>query len=208
MQLTVDKSDGTREVYLHTKVLGTIAMAMSDCDVYDGMQANKLSEAVTTYLRRQYDSSLVASDEIHAMIVAVLTDTTYETVALSLHDHRMLRHIRRGRVEVYSSSEINEQQLLYSNSDTEFDDESSAQPWNKSIIVKDLVGESELDVQMARAIASAVEEKVLRLECCSVSSSLVKELVCHEIYHMRKAEKALAEQVKIEAEDHLVATVC
>ena len=38
-----------------------------------------------------------------------------------------------------------------------------AEPWNKSIIVKDLREEHDLSVGMARAVATAVEEEVMSL---------------------------------------------
>ena len=46
MQLRVEKSDGSSEVYLHTKVMGTIARALSECDGYLEGQPEQLAEAV------------------------------------------------------------------------------------------------------------------------------------------------------------------
>ena len=46
MQLQVEKSDGFLEVYLHTKVLATITVALSEVGDYQETVAEQLAEAV------------------------------------------------------------------------------------------------------------------------------------------------------------------
>ena len=96
MQLTVLKSDGSTEIYLHTKVMGSIAAALCDCDCFEAGLSEQLSEAVTVFLRRRYGSCTVSTDEIHSMIEAVLSDTGYDRAALALHEHRITRLERRA----------------------------------------------------------------------------------------------------------------
>ena len=69
------------------------------------------------------------------------------------------------------------------------------------MIVRCLEGESGLSRDLARAIAGAVEEKVLRLGCRRILSSLVSELVANELWAMKEAEKALTENVYQEDEE-------
>lgn len=196
MQLTVEKSDGSEEVYRHTKVLGTVATALSESGTYQPQVAEELSEAVTTFLRHELDTGIISFDEIYAMIQAVLTDTGYEPAALCLHDHRVSRQMKRGRIEVVTYEQENNYQeggktSLYG----QFPNcRRTAQPWNKSVIVSDLVEVSRVEYDLARSVAGSVEEIVLRLDCRSLSSTLVRELVNNKLYALREAELALAEQ--------------
>jgi ATP cone domain len=193
MQLRVEKADGGSEVFLHTKVLGTIAAALADSGSYQDGNPEQLAEAVTTFLRRRYGNTSVSSDEIHSMIEVVLTDTGHEEAALALHEHRVDRQIKRRRLEVVHIETTerggNHSKIKYLSADY------TVQPWNKSKIVRDLEGESELPHNLAQAIASCVEEKALGLGCRRITSTLVRELVGNEMLAMRQAESALAEQL-------------
>ena len=192
MQLRVEKADGSIEVYLHTKVLGTIAAALADSGSYQEGKPEQLAEAVTTFLRRRYGNTSVSSDEIHSMIEVVLTDTGHEDAALALHEYRMNRQIKRRRLEVVHVEKTDtagsHPKIHLLSADY------TVGPWNKSEIVRDLEGESELPHNLAQAIASSVEEKALALGCRRITSALVRELVCNEMLAMRQAESALAEQ--------------
>ena len=192
MQLRVEKADGGIEVYLHTKVLGTIAAALADSGSYQEGKPEQLAEAVTTFLRRRYGNTSVSSDEIHSMIEVVLTDTGHEDAALTLHEYRVNRQIKRRRLEVahIEKTDISEKKPKIKMLIADY----TVGPWNKSEIVRDLEGESELPHNLAQAIASSVEEKALALGCRRITSALVRELVCNEMLAMRQAESALAEQ--------------
>ena len=209
MQLTVEKSDGSVDVYRHTKVLGTIATALSESDTYQPQIAEELAEAVTTYLRHEYGTGRISFDEIYSMIQAVLTDTGHEPAALSLHDHRVLRQMKRGRIEVttyhqHPTDQEGRNTSLYGKFP---DGQRTAQPWNKSVIVSDLVEVSGVEYDLARSVAGAVEEMVLRMDCRSLSSTLMRELVINELRTLREAELALAEQVTpVEEEESTVAS--
>ncbi len=191
MQLRVEKADGSSEVYLHTKVLGTLAAALADSGSYQEGKPEQLAEAVTTFLRRRYGNTSVSSDEIHSMIEVVLTDTGHEDAALVLHEHRVNRQIKRRRLEV----------VHVENADTAVSHPKihilsatyTVGPWNKSEIVRDLERESGLPHNLAQAIAGSAEEKALALGCRRITSALVRELVYNEMLAMRQAESALAE---------------
>ncbi|MBN1766233.1 MAG: hypothetical protein JW860_13315 [Sedimentisphaerales bacterium] len=199
MLLNVIKSDGTLEVYLHTKVMGTIAAALGDSGCETLGITDSLAEALTEFISRRHNGSTISTDEIHAMIKAVLSETDYEDAALCLHEHRLNRQIKRSRTEV-----------IYVNGDIpkpweaeDYDKYSyPAQPWNKSMIVRTLEGESGLSRPMARAVAGSVEEKVLRIGSRQIFSSLIRELVANELWSIRKAELALAPQDTSDDEDY------
>ncbi len=189
MQLSVLKADGTVELYLHTKVMGTIAAALSESKCFDPELNDQLAEAVTTFLRRRFEKDVVTSDEIHAMLEMVLCDTGYEHAALLLNEHRIQRQIRRGRIEViwYRWEGISD----------DFDDSScpteilARSLWNKSRIVRDLEVRHGLEHFTARAVAGAVEEKVLGMNCRNISNLLVKELVRNEWIALHQAQSAM-----------------
>lgn len=192
MQLRVEKSDGTFEVYLHTKVMGALGAGLSESGSYDPKLVEELAEAVTMFVRRYYMGRAVASDELHSMIEVVLCDTGYEKAALVLHENRIRRQIRRSRTEVIHLYPTNSRTFL--GKDDLESVQRFTQPWNKSVIVTDLEGESELPYEVARAVAGSVEEKVLGMGCRTVTSSLVRELVGNELLAMRMAQRALADR--------------
>jgi hypothetical protein len=207
MQLMVEKCDGGREVYLHTKVLGSIAAALSDSGHYQEDLAEQLAETVTTFLRRRYGHGAVSSDEIHSMIEVALAESDYGQAALALHEHRINRQIKRSRLEVvHCPGFISDELLPYHQTAMSL---TSAQPWNKTVIVRELERGRQLSHDMARAVAAAVEEKALRLDCCCITSSLVRELVNNQLFALQRAEHALAEQVSQEEEvNDVVAAAC
>lgn len=208
MQLMVEKSDGTKEVYLHTKVIGSIVTALAEAGSPQLDFADRLSEAVTIYLLRRYKSGSVSSDEIHAMIQAVLSETQCEEAAVALHEHRITRQVRRGRIEVVNYEDVSG--LRITAVPRRLDQVAtvlSSQPWNKSVIIHDLMEKEQLDRELARAIAGAVEEKALRLQCRELSNVLIRELVNSEWAVMFQAEQALTGQRKVE-EKKMVAAVC
>ena len=189
MQLRVEKCDGSVEVYLHTKVMGSVAAALSDAGQYDGFLAEQLSEAVTLFLGHSYGCGVVSSDEIHAMIEAVLTDTGYVGAGLALQEHRIERQMKRRRTEVmhYSVTEPGEPTGQASR-------EYLVEPWDKSAIVRRLEGERGLLHEVARATAGAAEEKILRMGCRCVTTGLVRELVEGEVLAMTRAQRAMAQE--------------
>ena len=198
MQLRVEKSDGSSEVYLHTKVMGTIARALSECDSFLEGQPEQLAEAVTIYLRRRYQGGIVASDEIHSMIEVVLYDTGHARTALALHEHRVGRQMKRGRVEVISC--LSSTDILDTIGSLSILPVGPVRLWNKSEIVRSMKEKYGLDHNLARAVAGMVEEKVLALECRQITSSLVRELMASEMLCLMQAEQSLSREIDI-AED-------
>jgi len=190
MQLTVIKSDGSREVYLHTKVMGSISAALEESDDYSAAEAEQMAEAITSYLRRRYRGGLVNSDEIHSMVEVVLYDSCYDEAALCLNEHRLRRQIQRNRTEVINyDGQDNKQSDFYAAA-------IETQPWDKSIIVQQLENQKRVNHKLARVVAGRVEEKVLQLGFRRLTSSLVKELVRNELRDMLQAETALTEPSK------------
>jgi hypothetical protein len=176
MQLKVIKADGGIEEYLHTKIIGTISNALSASGHDSSFVAEQLAEAITYYLYNNSSAGTVASGEIYSIIQAMLSTTGYDDAALVLNNYHFTRELMRHRIEVVETSP----------------DRAGAIGWNKSQIVNDLVVKSGMQRATARAIASMVEEKILRIGIGKVPKSLVKELVKIETKAMLEAQQQLA----------------
>jgi transcriptional regulator NrdR family protein len=187
-QLQVIKTDGTTEEYIHTKVIGTINNAFSAIGRPDIAMAEDLAEVVTYYLYHQRDRHQVSSSEILAMIKAVLTSTGHEAAAAALGDHAVERRLRRDRTEILAMDILAFTDLEQLNRTRQ----SAARiAWDKGRIVRDLTVESGIPPQMARAVASTVEERIFNMGMMQVPRSLVKQLVLGEAAAMLQAQQEL-----------------
>lgn len=188
MQLKVLKNDGSTEVYYHTKVMGAIGHALCQCGSFREGVVDSLAEAVTTYISKNY-GNLIESDQIHSIIQAVLSETGFFNAALLMHEHRIIRQSKRKRLEIIhfchedSSDNGRTPHPLKSAYFTE--------PWNKTTIAWYLESERGLSRSLSRLVAGQVEEKVLAMNCQQITSSLVRELIENELFHILKAEKAV-----------------
>jgi len=179
MQRKVLKADGSVEQYLHTKVIGTFCRALACTDGENIFAAEQFAEAITFYLYNKRDAQTIKTEEIHLMIQAVLDSAGFQDASCALAEYHLSRKLRRRRIEVTA-------------------DEQSAGPgteasscqWDKSQIVNNLT-DTGLERNLARTIASAVEEKVLSLGMTKVRCSLIKQLVLADTDAMLQAEMHL-----------------
>jgi transcriptional regulator NrdR family protein len=187
-QLQVTKTDGTTEEYIHTKVIGTINNAFSAAGRPDIAMAEDLAEVVTYYLYQQQDRRQVSSSEILAMIKAVLTSTGHEAAAAGLGEHAIERRLKRARTEVLAVDVLAFTDLEQLN---RMRQSAARIAWDKGKIVHDLTAESGIPPQMARAVASTVEERVFNMGMTLIPRSLVKQLVLGEAAAMLQAQREL-----------------
>ncbi len=187
-QLRVVKANGNTEAYLHTKVIGTINHALTAGGGSDMPMAEDLAQVVTFYLYNKQKRTKVESSEIFSMIKAVLVATGHEQAALALSQHARQRSLARSRTEVLAIDvkEFDDARKLYQKQHR-----SSRALWNKAHIVHDLTTRFNIPYHTARAVASVVEERVLRMELTMVPLSLIKQLVLGETAAMLQAEEEL-----------------
>ena len=178
MQIRILKSDGRVEPYLHTKVLGAFNHAMSGIDncLY---AAEQMAEAVTYYLYRQLQRGTLTGDDIHQMILTVLESMGYRRAAAALTEYRLKRKLQRKRIEVIDDSRPPHAMDRTCH-------------WDKSRIAADLQARHNIDRLLARAIASAVEEKVLKMGVTRVRKSLIHQLVIADTESLLEAHRQLA----------------
>ncbi|MBN1505995.1 MAG: hypothetical protein JW955_04070 [Sedimentisphaerales bacterium] len=187
-QLRVVKADGTREAYLHTKVLGAINNALSSAGQPDMTTAEHLAGVVTFHLYQEANRRSVSSGEIFAMVKAVLVVTGNEEAAAALSEHALERRLKRARTEVL---DVDVRDLADLESLCEARDPPARIPWDKTRIVDDLTGRLNLPRQTARAIASVVEERVFGLGMTAVPRSLIGQLVLSETATALRAQREL-----------------
>ncbi|MCF7973911.1 MAG: hypothetical protein K9N55_08855 [Phycisphaerae bacterium] len=186
-KLEVIKTDGSSEMYLHTKVLGTLCNAFGLTGQSDLFLAQELAEVVTYYLYHDKERlpKQVSSSEIHAIIKVVLTTTGHDHVAEALSDYYFDRLLKRNRTEVACIpilSLMDAQQLC------EYDPSSMRAKWNKARIVQDLIQCHQLPRQTARAVAGMVEDKVLSMGMTVVPSDLIRLLMLNDTALMLRAQ--------------------
>ncbi len=179
MQIRILKSDGTIEPYLHTKVLGTFHHALALVGSESLYAAEQMAEAVTFYLYRQVSCGTLNTDQIHQMVIDVLTSTGYAGAGEALGNHRLTRKLKRKRIDVVADVKQNPHMMVSTN-------------WNKTRIAGDLMNTHNVDRLLARAIASAVEEKILNLGVSKVRKSLIHQLVLSDMESMLDAHRQLA----------------
>jgi len=188
MQLKVIKADGSVEEYLHTKVLGTVSNALGGIGRADAHVAEPLAEVVTYYLYHEKKSWEITSSDIFSIITAVLTAAGYEEAAILLSEHHFERRLKRRRIEVVGVDieELADAQLL-----CDAEEPDNRAQWDKSRIVDDLMTRHNLSQQMARTVASMVEEKVFSIDIRLVPVSLIRQLVLGDTATLLHAEKEL-----------------
>jgi hypothetical protein len=187
-KLTVVKTDGTREPYLHTKVIGSIANALGAAGQPDITAAQELADAVTFFLYRNATNRAVSTSQILSVIEAALAGTCFEEAAVAISEHHFERKLKRHRIEVVRGrpSGLSDADNLYTDHSQQV-----TSRWNKSRIVEYLVTEHHLHRQIARTVASMVEEKVFNMGMLVVPAGLVEQLVLNDADAVLRAQNQL-----------------
>ena len=207
MQLKVIKADGNKEEYLHTKVIATFSNALG-CDFADNMFiSTQLAEAVTFFLYHSVGRSTVTSSEIFSMIQVVLTSTGFMQAALVLSEHHCRRNLSRNRIEVINMDLNNFADIRKL---THFKQARLSSGWNKSIIIDKLINKYQIERGIARAIASAAEERIINMQLSCISHSLIKQIVLTEAATILNAAEQLRQETgtTLTISDHADKDVC
>ena len=186
-QIKVVKTDSTVEEYLHTKIIGTINNALSAAGQAEAMIAEEFAEAVTDFLYNKQHSLTVTTSEIFSIVKTLLATTGYERAAILLDEHRCRRKLKRKRIEVIDSNikELSDVLMLLSQKTV------NKSRWNKSIIVHNLVNCYAVNRQLARTVASMVEEKIFAMKISIVTTGLIKQLVLADYAMLMRANEQL-----------------
>lgn len=184
MQLKVVKADGSIEHYLHTKIIGTVNNALATSGEPNIAVAEHLAEAITYFLYNGKHRRRTTTSEIFSMVQVTLAATSYEDAAEALGEYHYRRLLKRRRIEVIDDDQVQDHTAGARRG-------GPPSRWNKSQIVNDLIVRQKLDRQVARAIASMVEEKILNIGLARVSRGLIKQLVRADTAATLQAEQQL-----------------
>lgn len=181
----VRKRDGRVVPYDERRIADAIHRAALSTGQDNRYLADDLAGVVTMYLERYYDRDLPESSEIRKMVEKILFETGHAEVAKAY----LLYRENRGRVAEpaapASAGDLFPENLLLVDGLTR--DEVSA--WGRDRITSALVKEAGLEPPAASDVAAAVEQRIFRLGQRRVSTTLIRDLVNHELLQRGYASK-------------------
>jgi len=186
----VRKRNGALVPFDKDKIAEAIFSAAKAVGGEDRYLAEQLTEAVAFYLKRKGNPT-PEIEEIQDAVEKVLIETGHAKTAKAFILYRDWRtrvrsilKVRKQKKDSFSSTDLS---LMVS---TPAEEEIS--PWDKSKVVEALIKECELAHSVASAIASSVEEKIMKSGFKDISTTLVRELVDNELLvrgYSRKLKK-------------------
>lgn len=168
------KRDGTEVPFKIEK----ISIAIEKAFIADGGQldhnSDELAEAVVLFLEK---NQVIKPhiEEIQDMVETVLANLGYARVGLIYKKFREKRRLARGRLFIEEDHPEDYEEVYNSVIVVKNQKKQSVSPWDASIIQKKLMDELELPFDVARAIASSVEKKIIGLEFSIITTELIRE---------------------------------
>ncbi len=175
---TVRKRDGRAVPYDEQKIAEAISRAAKSTGLDNGAIGRDLASVVTMYLERYHDREAPSCEEIRRLVEKILFDTGNAAIARAFIVHRE----RKGQpVEAPPPppppEDLFPANLLLVDGATT----GELAPWGRERIIVALTKEAGIEEAVAGEIAGAVEQKIFRLGQRRVSTSLIRELVNHEL---------------------------
>ncbi|MGE3163388.1 MAG: anaerobic ribonucleoside-triphosphate reductase [Planctomycetota bacterium] len=159
------------------RIVNAILESMSAVGVGDVGLAEELAAAVGHFLATFRGGAIVDIDQIHDMVEKVLMETGHREVARS---YIVLRE-KRNRVREESRArplDVPKAQVPA----VEGRRDRVATPWDRARIVRALIEEGDLEADLAREVAAAVETRAARSGLRAISTALLRELVDNELF--------------------------
>ena len=177
----VRKRDGRIVSFDKTKIIDAIFKAAQSVGGEDRFLAEQLADVVEFYLgKKGVDAPDI--EEIQDAVEKVLIETGHAKTAKAFILYRDWRTRVRNIIKVSKQSKQNNVSstdfaLMVSTTQT-----ADILPWDKNKISDALIKECDISPSVASAIASSVEEKIMRSELKQISTVLIRELVDHELF--------------------------
>ncbi len=174
--LSVRKRDGRVVPYDEQKIADAIARAARASRQDHPTVGRDLAGVVTMYLERYCDREIPTCEEIQQLVEKILLDTGHPDIARAYIVYRE----KKGRPDespAPPAEDLFPTNLLLVDGSTR----DEVAPWGRERIIGALVKEAGLEAAAAAEIAGAVERKIFRLGQRRVSTSLIRELVNHEL---------------------------
>jgi anaerobic ribonucleoside-triphosphate reductase len=174
---TVRKRDGRLTPYDEHKIAETIARAARAAGNDNATIGRDLAGAVTMFLERYRDRDVPTSEEIQQLVEKILFDTGHASIARAYIVHREKKGQPAEAPAAPPPEDLFPTNLVLVDGATK----GELAPWGRERIISALSKEAGLEEAAAAEIAGAVEQKIFRLGQKRVSTSLIRELVNHEL---------------------------
>jgi anaerobic ribonucleoside-triphosphate reductase len=174
---SVRKRDGTVAPYDEQKIAEAIAKAARASGLDNGTIGRDLASVVTMYLERYHERETPSSQEIQQLVEKILFDTGNAPIARAYIVYRERKGQPAESPAAPPAEDLFPTNLLLVDGATTGD----VAPWGRERIIAALTKEAGLEHPAAAEIAGAVEQKIFRLGQRRVSTSLIRELVNHEL---------------------------
>jgi len=174
---SVKKRDGSVAPYDEQKIAEAIAKAARASGLDNGTIGRDLASVVTMYLERYHERETPSSQEIQQLVEKILFDTGNSTIARAYIVHREKKGQPAEAPAAPPTEDLFPSNLLLVDGATT----GEMAPWGRERIITALTKEAGLEQTVAAEIAGAVEQKIFRLGQRRVSTSLIRELVNHEL---------------------------
>jgi anaerobic ribonucleoside-triphosphate reductase len=173
---SVRKRDGRLVPYDEQKIVETIQLAAREAKQDNPTVGRDLAGVVTMYLERYSEREVPACEEIQQLVEKILLDTGHAAVARAYIVYRERKGLP-AEAAAPPTEDLFPSNLLLVDGSTR--DEVAL--WGRDRIIGALVKEAGLEPAAAGEIAGTVEQKIFRLGQRRVSTSLIRELVNHEL---------------------------
>jgi anaerobic ribonucleoside-triphosphate reductase len=174
---SVRKRDGAIVPYDEQKIADAIASAARSAGQDNATIGRDLASVVTLYLERYRDRDTPTSEEIQQLVEKTLFDTGHSAIARAFIIHREKKGKPTDSPAPRPPEDLFPSNLLLVDGATR----AEVAPWGRERIIAALTKEAGLEAPVADEIAGAVEQKIFRLGQRRVSTSLIRELVNHEL---------------------------
>ena len=178
----VRKRSGRIVPFDQTRIADAIFKAAQAVGGADRELAEELADVVVLFLEKQYGPEGIPTiEEIQDMVEKVLIETGHAKTAKAYILYRekrsRIRETMKVRKRLIEKNDPTDISLLV---DPATRDE--LMPWNKEHIALALENEADVPAEVAREIASAVEQRVIASGIKRISTSLIRELVDNELF--------------------------
>ncbi|HEX7896674.1 MAG TPA: anaerobic ribonucleoside-triphosphate reductase [Planctomycetota bacterium] len=175
---TVRKRDGRQAPYDEHKIAEAITRAARAAGNDNATIGRDLAGAVTMFLERYRERDVPGSEEIQQLVEKILFDTGHASIARAYIVHRE----KKGQPGDEPAAAPPPEDLFPTNLVlVDGATRGELAPWGRERIISALAKEAGLEEAAAAEIAGAVETKIFRLGQKRVSTSLIRELVNHEL---------------------------
>jgi anaerobic ribonucleoside-triphosphate reductase len=174
---SVKKRDGSVAPYDEQKIAEAIAKAARTSGLDNGTIGRDLASVVTMYLERYHERETPSSQEIQQLVEKILFDTGNAPIARAYIVYREKKGQPAEAPAAPPAEDLFPTNLLLVDGATT----GEVAPWGRERIIAALTKEAGLEESVAGEIAGAVEQKIFRLGQRRVSTSLIRELVNHEL---------------------------